>query len=399
MRRILFVDDEPRILEGLRGALRKHRNRWELLFANGAAEAMELMRAGPVDVLMSDMRMPVTDGAALLRDVQQAWPATVRIVLSGHTEMEATLRAVPVAHRFLSKPCDLATLEETLEWIVSILDTVTDVEIREALGRLGAVPSPPELSTELAAELDVEATSSLGVVAVLERDPAAAAKVLQVVNSGFFGGRRSLVRLDQAVSYLGNDMIRRVAVMTRPDTAPASGQIGLPSHITSHSIALARAAREVATGWADPDEAFLAGLMHDVGILVLAACLPERYARLETELRRNPRPLHVAEEELWGVTHAELAGYLLGLWNLPRNVVEAVGTHHRVAAMPGLVTLANAVRIAEVLVNELAPELQPMGLVAAPRLESLPYPPALIAGWRDAVEAILRETRTQQRVA
>jgi len=98
MRRVLFVDDEPRILEGLRRMLRSQRNEWEMAFAPGGGAALAIMEAAPFDVVVSDMRMPEMDGATLLTQVRNLYPQVVRIVLSGHAELSAALRVVPVAH-------------------------------------------------------------------------------------------------------------------------------------------------------------------------------------------------------------------------------------------------------------------------------------------------------------
>src|ERR1017187_5896099 len=114
MKRILFVDDEPSLLEGLRRMLRPQRARWDVMFANGGEAALRMLEAHPCDVVVTDMRMPGMDGAQLLEQVRDRFPGVVRIVLSGYCEMESTLRAVPVAHQFLQKPCDSASLLQSI---------------------------------------------------------------------------------------------------------------------------------------------------------------------------------------------------------------------------------------------------------------------------------------------
>jgi DNA-binding NtrC family response regulator len=109
MKRVIFVDDEARILEGLRRMLRPMRNQWEMAFAPGGQAALDVMATTPFDVIVSDMRMPGMDGAALLEQVREHYPEVIRIVLSGHTEMATALRVVPIAHQFLAKPCDAET--------------------------------------------------------------------------------------------------------------------------------------------------------------------------------------------------------------------------------------------------------------------------------------------------
>src|SRR5579859_4207949 len=115
MKRVLFVDDERRILEGLQRMLRHYRKQWEMTFANSGAEALSILAGGRYDVIVSDMRMPGMDGAQLLETVRKLYPGMIRIVLSGHTDMEAAIRAVPVAHQFLAKPCDPDKLQAAID--------------------------------------------------------------------------------------------------------------------------------------------------------------------------------------------------------------------------------------------------------------------------------------------
>ena len=113
--RILFVDDDVDVLESLRDALRKDRQRWDFAFATGGAAALEELARRPCNVVVSDMRMPGMDGAELLTRVKDQHPTVARLVLSGHAEQEAMERAMRVAQEFLSKPCQIAVLRATIE--------------------------------------------------------------------------------------------------------------------------------------------------------------------------------------------------------------------------------------------------------------------------------------------
>src|SRR5713226_9458509 len=106
MRNILFVDDEPRILDGLQRTLQVQHLPWEASFALGGEAALALLETRPFDVIVADMRMPQMDGATLLTRVRQQFSHVARIVLTGYTEFDTALRAVPVAHQSLAKPCD-----------------------------------------------------------------------------------------------------------------------------------------------------------------------------------------------------------------------------------------------------------------------------------------------------
>lgn len=111
--RVLFVDDEPSILQGLQRGLRSMRATWEMHFAEGGAQALAILDTTPIDAVVTDLRMPGMDGAELLKQVSRRFPGVVRLSLSG-TSAEEVLRVVGLAHQCLLKPCDLETLKATV---------------------------------------------------------------------------------------------------------------------------------------------------------------------------------------------------------------------------------------------------------------------------------------------
>lgn len=115
MIRILFVDDEPLLLDALRASLRRERRRWDMHFALGARGALEVIAQEPVDILVTDMRMPGMDGAALLEIVRERHPGTARIVLSGQTDEPGARRLVNLAHQCLAKPARPDEIRDVLE--------------------------------------------------------------------------------------------------------------------------------------------------------------------------------------------------------------------------------------------------------------------------------------------
>lgn len=114
MLKILFVDDEQKILDGLRRTLRPLRQEWTPTFANGAAEALHLLETENFDVVVTDMRMPGMDGLELLQQVTTRFPHLLRIVLSGQSELESFVRSSGAAHQYLTKPCSLDELKSAL---------------------------------------------------------------------------------------------------------------------------------------------------------------------------------------------------------------------------------------------------------------------------------------------
>ncbi len=331
MNRILFVDDEPGILQGLRDALRKQRSRWEMVFVSSGAEALQALEQAPFDLVITDMRMPQMDGAELLQQVKARYPATARIVLSGQADQSAIMRALPVAHQFLSKPCDTRQLQSVIERTCGVYSMLRTGPAREVIGALDRLPSPPRTYTALRQAIDDPLCSIDQVVAIIERDPAMCVKVLQLVNSAYFGLSRSMSSIRQAVSYLGLELLKALALSVHIfSSAEAARLCGLDlEQLQRHSVRMARLMRRFFRDPKRADEAFTTGLVHDVGEIALALSFGERYRALRQQARDSGPRLNQAEAAQFGVTHAEVGAYLLGMWGLPFAVVEAVAYHHR----------------------------------------------------------------------
>ncbi len=391
MRRLLFVDDEPSVLDGLRDLLRCRRHEWVMEFAEGAETAIAALKAEPFDVVISDMRMPGMDGAELLEQVRQHWPGTVRFILTGHTDQEAAERAVSVAHQVLSKPCDPLVLANAIQRTLAVLGTLTHPALRDAMGGIETLPALPRHHLRLAELLHDETSSSEEVADVVERDTALAARILRLSNSGYFGLPRRLSRVADAVSFLGLRTIEGVSLSMVAYAAP-SGRTGLDLEaLQGHAYRVGSLARCIVPDPRMADEAFLAGMLHDIGKMLLAVYLPDRLHALREDLGRQSRPMHEAERELWGVTHAEMGAYLLGLWNLPHTVVEAVALHHQAAPLETATPLVLAVHAADALVHEctgatglLMPGAQPPVLAALP--DGSPLRDTM-AEWRERARA------------
>jgi HD-like signal output (HDOD) protein/CheY-like chemotaxis protein len=337
VKRILFVDDEPQVLDGLRDLLRRQRHEWEMVFAPSGAAALRELEAAPFDIVVSDMRMPEMDGATLLAIVQQRFPESIRIVHSGPTALDAALRTVPVAHQCLAKPCNREDLRRAIERATLSKALLTDDAIRRAASGAEALPSAPGLYLKLVDALADPETSMADVAALVEADIALCAKVLQLVNSAFFGVGRQISSAKEAVTYLGMAPLRALALSAGAFQAfaPARPIDGFSIEaLELHSALVAGLAAKLLTDRHESADAFTAGLLHDVGKLVLAAHHPDELAALLANARTDKRPLHAIEHEHAHVTHAEIGAYLLTLWGLPIPIVDAVAHHHAPTRLP-----------------------------------------------------------------
>ena len=394
MKRVLFVDDEPQILQALKNLLRPYRHRWEMMFANSGQEALDRIAEGLFDVVVSDMRMPRMDGVALLTRVKEVSPRSVRIVLSGHTEMEAALKTVTVAHQFLAKPCEADQLQAVLERACALNELLEDESLRCLAGQIGQLPSAPSVFQALTVALGDPESSIKSIATIIERDMAMSAKILQLVNSAFFGLPRRIANVSEAVNYLGTRMIRSLVLAAETFTAFPAARLtpGFSVEaIQSHALAVASIARKIVGEKVRGEDAFVAGVLHDIGKLILVSYMPEQWA---ASVGDPSKPLHESEEEKGFVGHARIGAYLLGLWGLPYPIIEAVAYHHtpmRVGRHKAI-ELPDVLYIADWLEHQstLRPVDEPRPPIDSAYLGSIGVSPGQLAQWEHAAEEVVK---------
>lgn len=356
MKRILFVDDDPHAFQGLQQMQAEQNGQWEMSFAPEGETALVLLAATPFDVVISDLRMPGMDGAALLKTVRERWPSVVRIILSGKADMDDALRAVPVAHQFLLKPCDPAMLRAAIERATSLSELLNNKLLAGIVGSVQDLPVMPRAYLELRDALSNPNYSLKKVVHIVEQDVGISAKILQLVNSAFFGLPREVSSVHMAVCYIGAAMLQNLVLSAEVFHVFERGK-GIKGFsfedLHMHSQLTAKIAGSLLPASPARDAAIIAALLHDVGKLILATRSPQHFARAIEGSRVEKMPLYLVEQKLMGVSHAEVGAYLLGLWGLPSPVVEAVAHHHE----PGRIKsesldAVGAVHIANVLANE-----------------------------------------------
>lgn len=334
MKTLLFVDDESRVLQGLQRQLRSMRNEWDMHFAENGRKALDFMGGQPVDVIVSDMVMPGMDGAELLTEVSRRHPNTVRIVLSGHAEREAVLRLVGPAHQYLSKPCDSDELRATVSRAFALRDLLSNEQLKQLATRLKSLPTLPALYKDLTRELNKEEPSIERVGEIISQDIGMTTKILQLVNSAFFGLPQPLSNASEAVMYLGLSTVRSLVLSLqvfsqfKDPALPGFSLDALANHCWMTGVIARRIAKEQGGDLKFMDQCFLAGLLHDVGRIILATGLPEQYARIWNTAGQYGTSLWEAEQAEFGATHTEVGAYLLGLWGLPNPIVEAVAFQH-----------------------------------------------------------------------
>ena len=325
MMRILFVDDEMNVLHATRRALSSMRGEWDMEFLSSATEALRSLDQTPADVIVSDMRMPGMDGWQLLAEVKRLHPQTVRLVLSGYAEPGVIMRLVGTVHQYIAKPADSTVLKAAIAQTQLMRRLLTSDKIAFMVGRVGTLPSFPKAFQEISACLKEPNTVASDAARIISRDVAMTANIMKLVNSAFFGARRAVSTVDRAVAFLGLDTLTALVMGHGLFLSGSSSTEAL----WQHSLQTAMAAREIAQLEHLPalrvEEAFLSGILHDVGRLIIADGGPGGPGGpVGTGLEGGGE--RAAADE--APRHAEVGGYLLGLWGFPSHIVAAVAQHH-----------------------------------------------------------------------
>jgi len=325
VQRILFVDDDDLVLRSMGRVLRRlvEDCPWELYFSNDGDAALELLAGKPFDVLLADAHMPRMSGTTLLRRVQECHPSVVRILLSGHTDLDMLRTALPLAHQFIAKPYDAQFLKLTLENACGLRAILERPELRTLVGSSNELPAAPRTYLEIN-----NALSTRTVADILERDIALSARVLSLVGSGLYGLPRQVSSIGGAVAFLGIEMIKAIVLSLEVSNVfPVSLADFSLSALQRRSAATAQLAKRLLGQESGADSVLIAGMLQDVGQLIFASRAAQRFAIARATSSRSKSPLYEAELELFGATHAEVGGYLLGLWGLPPKIVHAVAQH------------------------------------------------------------------------
>jgi HD-like signal output (HDOD) protein len=333
-KRILFVDDEPMVLKGLQRTLRKMGDEWELRFAASGKEALDILDKNTMDVIVSDLKMPEMDGMQLLSETRKRHPHIVRLILSGHLEHDMTIKSLRFAHQCLAKPCDAEILKQTLAKLFALRDLLEDESIKKIVSQIESLPSMPSIYTAIMAEMISPDPSLKKVAEIIAKDLSMTAKILQVVNSAFFGLARKIISPQQAVVLLGMESIKALVLSVKIFNEFSQKKFCWFNidALFNHSISVSAYAKTIIKkenlSQDLADKSLMAGLLHDLGKLILATNFPKPYRQVLAEVQGTSRNLWELEYAEFGTSHAEMGAYLMGLWSLENPIIEAIAFHH-----------------------------------------------------------------------
>jgi putative nucleotidyltransferase with HDIG domain len=334
MRKLLFATADPRTLQSWEASLPAYKDVWDARIVSDTTGAhAQLTEDRDWDAIITPLSWQ--NGILLLGKARESSPEAVRIGVVPRSGLRAPQPSC--VHQVVADPLDFRELEVALERSCHLRDLLRGERICQTVSELGELPSAPGIYLQLMQKLNGPEPSVGEIAGLIEGDVGTSARLLQLVNSAVFRTSHQIVTVRMTVSLLGLDVIKDVVLSMEAFQAfqkipaiPGFSWEKLQAHcrLTAAIAAQMRLPAEIR------DAAIVAALLHDIGKLVLACKMPDRFARLVARAQAEEKPLHQIEEELWGITHAEVGAYLLGLWGLPLRVTEAIAYHHSPSAVP-----------------------------------------------------------------
>jgi HD-like signal output (HDOD) protein len=359
---ILLADADAKTVEEFREALGQE---WIVKSVVTGSAALDELKSQVYDGLVASLNLQDIETAQLLNKVRTKYPTTVRFVVASEKDRERVVKEVLGAHQFLIRPFDAEGLRTTLERALAFDRWIDNDKLHKLVARMRSLPTVPALYLEILAALRSSDTTTEEVGEMIAKDMAITTKLLQVINSAYFGLPRTVTSPSEAVGLLGFETVKSMVIAVKLLNQYDRMKLGEFSveRLWQHSTAVAHNARRLVllqTGERTlAEEAFTAGLLHDVGKAVLAGNFTDQYQGAQSLARKQQIPMWVVEKEIFGASHGEIGAYLLGLWGLPLGVLEATALHHQPTRSANKVFAAlSAVHVANVLQHEAGPDLE-----------------------------------------
>lgn len=328
---ILFVDDNENVISGIQRQLRPYRNCWQLFFARTGEQALELMAEQSIDLIISEIMLPEMRGDELLAKIMEQHPATVRMIFSGYTSEESLQKALEYAHQYLTKPCTPENLHEAILQIFTIQTCINNPLIISELGDINQLPSLPKIYRELNAAIADENSTPRSIADIFSKDPGLSAKLLQLINSPYFGMNRIVSSLSEAINLIGikrlNSLLLSAHLRAQFPASDAETALYM-EYIWQDAAKVSELARLIALSENQqedrPDQAYLGGLLHNIGLLIFLSRRGNKLKTFLEQVKHTDIPIRQLETNIFGFTAPEAAAYLLSLWKIPPRIIEAI---------------------------------------------------------------------------
>lgn len=323
---ILFVDSDREILTALDGVFME--SSYQRVLMTSYEDAMAYVTHNPVEMVVSDIRQQV-NGLDFLRQVKARYPETIRVVLGTSADSRAIYKALEenTAKMYVFKSSDNRGLLGVVDKIFQMEAVLRDKKIMDLINNLDELPTIPSLYTRIK-QMIQEDEDVAKIAGLIEADQATTANILRIANSAFFGAKTGSIT--QAIMYIGLSNVKSIILSNAVfNTAGPMGasikelwqNATLTNRLTNHLY-------HRITGKKIPNVFASAGLLHNIGMVILISHFTKVYAEILASGATSLAEQTELEKKLIGVTHQELGGYLLNWWELPLPIVEAALYHN-----------------------------------------------------------------------
>ena len=334
MKKVLFVDSDPRISVGIAQLLSGIGEGFETRQASGGREALAALETAPCDIIVVELGLPEMNGGELLARMREHHPRTVRLLLTEPRQRELAVRYGSEAHQVLARNSSTQALLNALLRGAALHDVLNSARLMNLVGNLKSLPSMPGLYLSLIEAMKDPNSTVESLGEIIARDIGMTARVLQIVNSAVFGLREKITNPGQAATFLGLDTLRSLVLSVGVFSQFEHDEIEEFSVQATweHSLEVAAFTRAILVAERCDkkliEEGALAGMMHDCGKLVLATNRAKRLQAAAQLAERDGLDRADTERRIFGASHAGLGAYLLCEWGMPSTVIEAVCFHH-----------------------------------------------------------------------
>ncbi len=332
--RILIIDEDPKALQDYRDALAPKSGQWTIDYAPCVDEGLRAAQEDKPDVVIAALSIADGHGADILTRFEKIAPDAQRFITATEEDKPKLESTFGSSFQFLPSPCPPARLITEIQRCVAIDNWLGNDRIKKLISKMGEFPSLPPIYLKVVNALNSRDASADAIAQAIAGDLAISAKVLQTVNSSFYGFDEKISNISQAVNILGIDCVKNLvlAIQVFNKMGRTAEQKAITDQLWHHSMSVAVAARRIVAYETKDDkaaeEAYSAGLMHDIGKLVLLNAVPKQFAAARELSNEISIPLKEAEDQVIGCNHAETGAYLLARWGMPANLTEAVALHH-----------------------------------------------------------------------
>ncbi len=340
--RVLLLEENAGTLARLKDEFSPLSTYWDIDYADSAIGGIKMILDGPhYEVVVIDIALTSEDPVRILSAIAERFPHTIRFALTDQADDQRITRTANLAHQFIYSPCEYHTLRIQVTRAIAMREKLRRCPLRQKLHEINALPPLPTLYREVMKEIHSSDPSVAKVAAIIAKDVAMSAKLLQVVNSAGVGLRNEVTNVTQAASLLGIQRISAMILMVEMFDLVATSD--LPAGVSldalwDHSLKVGEYAKKIAQCQTNDlrsiDAAFTSGLLHDLGMLLVASNFPKELSKALAHARARKMSLLNAELDVMGATHAEVGGYLLELWGLPDALVEAITFHDFPSHLP-----------------------------------------------------------------